>query len=761
MGPVVRCGPSEDPDGDGISNRWEGPGDADHDGVINANDPDSDNDGIPDAFEANYGAPRSCDDPPVDSDRDGAYDFQDTDSNNDMLSDTAQAAPNPLQAGAGSPPAADCLQGGGRGVQTSVVSGWTCHPFDTDTDGRPDYADADADGDRIENGQEIAPGGAAAPTDTDGDGLPDWRDTDSDGDTILDVHETGIDRDLDGTPNFRDLDSDGDNPTGSEANSDRNEAGDADPATPPVQCPRELNVATLNLMDVMPDGVPDFEDTDSDNDGLSDREEAILGTDRCNPDSDGDGQLDSAEAAYCRNRMRTGCATERSQRIPDTDYYLILPFGGSAVNRELEFGTNIHVADVFFISDTTGSMGGQLRAVQSSIATPRTGLIDSLLRVIPDTWFGVSHYDDFPFGGYGSSPDRAFWPLCAGVPTSTPGCQPDWGITVQPPMRAMDVQATANQIRLHGGSDGPESAVEALYQIITGEGFYDRSRPDTCRGSDGRGPCWVPPRNCVDGTRGMPCFRAGALPIVVHYTDAPFHNGARNESPPGSTYNEPYVGISPTPHNMDDLINAYNRNSGRVVNMNANSGQRCAGMRPTSHSGFSPCFDFRVLAEGTSSVDLEGNPLVFDLPGGGTVSSDFVDTVVEAVNTLATRVPIDINTATRNDPANPAMVDATRFIRRRTPSCQIAPMNDRCWTEPMGVTHRAAVARTDLSTFYRVVPGTRVRFTIFFQNDNVFRGERQSSTLFRAFIDVVGDGVTTLDTREVYILVPASDNGPG
>ena len=29
------------------------------------------------------------------------------------------------------------------------------------------------------------------------------------------------------------------------------------------------------------------------------------------------------------------------------------------------------------------------------------------------------------------------------------------------------------------------------------------------------------------------------------------------------------------------------------------------------------------------------------------------------------------------------------------------------------------VARTDLSTFYRVVPGTRVRFTIFFQNDAV------------------------------------------
>jgi hypothetical protein len=212
---------------------------------------------------------------------------------------------------------------------------------------------------------------------------------------------------------------------------------------------------------------------------------------------------------------------------------------------------------------------------------------------------------------------------------------------------------------------------------------------------------------------------------------------------------------------MDDLISAFNRASGRMISLNANTGVRCQGMRWTNHSMYGPCYDFRIAAEGTSSIDLDGRPLIFDLPGGGTVSETFVNTVVEAVNTLATRVPIDINTATRNDPTNPERVDATRFIQRRTPSCQIPPANDRCWTEAMGVAHRAAVARTDLSTFYRVVPGTRVRFTIFFQNDGVFPGAEQSSTLFHAFIDVVGDGVTTLDTREVYILVPAATTIPG
>jgi hypothetical protein len=48
-----------------------------------------------------------------------------------------------------------------------------------------------------------------------------------------------------------------------------------------------------------------------------------------------------------------------------------------------------------------------------------------------------------------------------------------------------------------------------------------------------------------------------------------------------------------------------------------------------------------------------------------------------------------------------------------------------------------------------------VRFTITFQND-VFEGDCRASTLFHSYIDVVGDGVTRLDTREVFVVVPAA-----
>jgi hypothetical protein len=107
---------------------------------------------------------------------------------------------------------------------------------------------------------------------------------DADGDSILNGDEaiSGYeDADEDGLPNYLDLDSDGD------GISDVVEAGDDDPATPPV--------------DNDGDGLPDFVDQDSDSDGIPD---SLEGTDdpdgdgapNClDQDSDGDGILDSVE----------------------------------------------------------------------------------------------------------------------------------------------------------------------------------------------------------------------------------------------------------------------------------------------------------------------------------------------------------------------------------------------------------------------------------------------------------------------------------
>jgi hypothetical protein len=743
-----------DTDGDGISDTFETMADADGDGVPNHQDLDSDDDGRPDSLEASATGMHNCRARPADSDNDGRADFLDTDADDNGVLDTVEF----------------------RGAGMEPEGGWNTRPVDTDLDGTPDYADRDDDGDTISDIVEI--GDPANPFDTDMDGRPDWRDLDSDGDFISDRLETTTDSDSDMIPNFRDTDSDGD------GTDDRIEANNPAMGAPPrgeiddptFECPTEVNPADLSMVQL--DGRSNYADGDSDNDGLGDREERAIGSDVCRPDSDGDGQLDVVENAYCQRNMRTGCATDMTPSVRMQDYYLILPFNGAPVQRELEFGTTLRVADVFFIFDTTGSMSSVQQAVANTIAAPGMGLVDSIRRIIPDTWFGVGHYDDFPAGSFGGGSDRAIHPLCttagpAGMGYGPAEClnssptRPFHGITMTNPTAmvgaetgAQIVQRVAVAIPSGGGADTPESQVEALYQIMTNEGLYDRAMPSACGtpGTIGRAPCWVKPTTCGEGTWGFPCFRTGALAITVHYTDVPYHNGARDESPPTTTYYSPYTGITPAPHNFDQMLAAFQRRSARQININASSSV-CVGRVYTNHGGASgPCYDMRMSAEGTGSVDVDGVPLVYDLPrnaGTGAPPAELINVVTEAVNTLATRVPLDITTSLRNDPANPMMFDGTRFIKRRVPSCQVPPVNMNCWTPPASVAMRAAVARTDLSTFYRVVPGTRVRFTITFQND-VFEGDCRASTLFHSYIDVVGDGVTRLDTREVFVVVPAA-----
>ena len=67
--------------------------------------------------------------------------------------------------------------------------------------------------------------------------------------------------------------------------------------------------------------------------------------------------------------------------------------------------------------------------------------------------------------------------------------------------------------------------------------------------------------------------------------------------------------------------------------------------------------------------------------------------------------------------------------------------------------------RSDMTTFYNVAPTTRVVFRADFYNDFVEGGD--TAKLFRATINVLGRGGTIVDTRPVYIVVPARGSGIG
>ena len=493
---------------------------------------------------------------------------------------------------------------------------------------------------------------------------------DSDLDGIADVAEGTGDTDGDGTPNTLDTDSDGDG------------ISDTD---------EHVGVGPCSHRDGDGDGRPDAQDSDSDNDGIDDRtEREVNGTDPYNRDTDGDTFTDLGEVAAGTDPRNPASV------IPADDFFVVLPYTTSA-DRRLRFGTNLQLADVYFLIDTTGSMQAPLDNVRTSLSR----IAAEIRTEIPDIHLGVGHHEDFPFGpafgGYGVAGDEAYVNLQ----------------DITDDLAA--VQSALNGLTLGNGNDGPESQVEGLFQVATGEGG-DWTYTGGARYSIPRRRCPAFPDE--DGNRiGYPCFRPGALPIIVLVTDVIFHNGVDTRFPGGTAY----AGISPPPHSFDDAANAL-----RGI------GARFIGVGIDGHGDT----DMEEMGRRTGSVDGSGAPLFYSA-ASGTVS----DAIIDGIQTLAGSTPQDVTTRTVNRFGNPGDVDATQFI------LSIEPLEGY---GPGGA--GTGFSSFDATTFYGVVPGTDVEFDVHFENNIV--PPPPITQIFQCQIFVIGNGVARLDVRNVYIVVP-------
>lgn len=130
------------------------------------------------------------------------------------------------------------------------------------------------------------------------------------------------------------------------------EAGDTDMRTPPV--------------DSDSDTTADFRDTDSDDDGLSDTDEAAARTSLTMGDTDGDGISDLIEVAAGTNPTD---ATDNPRARGD--FVFVVPFEEPpAPPRDtLTFRTNIQYADIYFLFDISGSMAGEIGALRGAVST--------------------------------------------------------------------------------------------------------------------------------------------------------------------------------------------------------------------------------------------------------------------------------------------------------------------------------------------------------------------------------------------------------
>ena len=353
--------------------------DGDGDGLPASLDADDDGDGVLDVDEG-FGL--------VDSDGDGKVDSHDLDSDGDGIRDRLEAQP------VGSP-AVEALgvDQDGDGLDAAFDSdegGLALGPVDGDGDGVPDRLDLDSDGDGVLDSVEghgpLADGSvvstedangdglldmwaSSAPdrVDRDGDGRPDWRDADDDGDGIptaterlgatdrldRDTDDDGLDDGLEVALGLDPTDADGDDDglaDGAEVTTDP-EVADSDEdglldgleAGATSRVPGGLSdgvgipfVGTEGpfAADADPSTTTDPADDDSDDDGLLDGAEdanrdgaaqRVLGgvgssgsgeTDPSNPDTDGDGILDGTELSL---QQPDGDDTDLARFVPDAD----------------------------------------------------------------------------------------------------------------------------------------------------------------------------------------------------------------------------------------------------------------------------------------------------------------------------------------------------------------------------------------------------------------------------------------------------------
>ncbi len=552
---------------------------------------------------------------------------------------------------------------------------------------------------------------------------------DTDGDGVSDVDERaaeGLDTDRDGTPDFRDTDSDDD------GFSDRDESirsyAGYETGARAFMCG-----ATPDNCDAPPDGLPNHRDLDADNDGLTDVEERMAGTNPCSEDSDRDGFADLAEVA-----AHTDPRSAMS-RPPESALYVVLPYyaptsRGPREAREFTFQTRIREADVFFVVDNSASMDRTIENLRRNFSSV---IVPGVRAAIRDVRMGVASFDSMPDGVDGSAGTAAL----AGDYTLWVRQRLTGDATaVQRAFDAMRTIVTDSSMRYFGG-DSPECQTEALYQLLAGTGRRARMGVDpadpaavrsTVNALDPMGNGWAgavdTARDCpgVTDAYGWGCFQQGRVPILVMASDSEWYDGPDPTSP--TSIEGHRYGV--------DLAPELTRRGALFVGVDVTD----SPMR-----GYTFSNSVRLAAL-TRTLNAMNSEVVFHPAGSGGLDRISND-IVTAITTLANETRQNITTATVPDAAAtglPMGRTTADFIRSVTPV--------RAMPEAP-----AGYERRDMTTFFNVSPSTSVVFRVEFYNDFVEGGD--AARVFQSTIVVRGRAGTEVDRRPVYIVVPARGGG--
>ncbi|HND53284.1 MAG TPA: Ig-like domain-containing protein, partial [Pirellulaceae bacterium] len=328
---------------------------------------------------------------------------------------------------------------------------------------------------------------------------------------------------------------------------------------------------------------------------------------------------------------------------------LTLPGSGGITN----------LVDVFLLFDDTGSFTGNSPIVRAAFPTIMSKLQASLPGI--DLGFGVGRFEEYGSFAGEFATGRPFILNQPIVAAGTPNMQ-------------VAIQGALDRMAPGYGGDGPETDIEALFQLVTGRGF-DGNNNGTTSDSGAAGPSatqltpgasgdvpsfasFTPDAAAgvlpADGSVGGGGFRPGALPIVLLATDTGFAYQPKGETT--------IVGAGGTSLPVDALMQAsrattpFNSGAGiqeTVTGLNA-LGALVIGLGTNPEAPLAPRSSLEALStltgavnrstatidNGTADPIAPGDPLYFQIGAG--FGATVADGVVNAIQNAATNVAMDI-----------------------------------------------------------------------------------------------------------------------
>jgi hypothetical protein len=356
--------------------------------------------------------------------------------------------------------------------------------------------------------------------------------------------------------------------------------------------------------------------------------------------------------------------------------------------------SGVSSVDIYTILDRSGSMSQEVSTIKNNLATVVSSLQCEPLgtgepgECIPDLWAGAGTvgYSDSGASAFLNSVDIGPSPSFTGVPTSEPS-----------------------------SSTFAEPLTYSVYGAITGQGgasFGMSSVPSrtTCSGS--------PAADAGFATFGYPCFRTGALPVIILATDEPPITG-------GGTHTIPNWATVVRPA----MLSAAGRFIGIV-------GSGAAAVVQS---------DLQSMATDTGAVDANnGNaPLVFDGSGANAAAA-----IANGINALITGVPLNVGAKPTDDPTDEvnavaAFVDHVEVLPGDTAECSAGFVSEDTNSDGFP------------DTYVDVPPSTPLCWRLVARRNQTIPATT-APQIFRATVDVASDGSVRAGQHEVFFVVPSS-----